>query len=214
MARRLGFIGPIIVGVGALVAAFGVWWFVMHRPVPGPEIDRITLDPVTALVIREEASSDRSFVELVRNGKLVWRALVPPYAGRRGAPGIAWNADALTVRVMRDNRAELFALAIRDAAKLGSIRLAPDHGPAVKATRGPVTLTDRVRSYELIEGDGWHQLVSLDLGSGHALWKQELGAQPVDDAGVEGETVWIRQGARTRRFRTLDGIELARPNPS
>lgn len=214
MARRLGWIGPIIVGVGALVAAFGIWWFVSHRPEPGAEIDRVTLDPVTVLVIREEAASDSSFVELVRDGKLVWRALVPPYAGRRGAPGIAWNADALTVRVMRVDRAELFALALRDAAKLGSIRLAPDHGPAVKATRGPVTLTDRVRSYEFVEGAGWHQVVSLDLASGHAVWKQELGAEPVDEAGIDGDTLWVRQGARTRRFRSLDGTEQPSPNPS
>jgi hypothetical protein len=213
MARRLGWIGPIIVGVGALVAAFGIWWFVSNRPEPGPEIDRVALDPVTTLVIREEARSDRAFVELVRDGKLVWRALVPPYAGRRGAPGIAWNADVLTVRVIRDRRAQLFALQIRDAAKLGSIKLAPDHGPAIKSTHGPVTLTDRARSYELVEGEGWHQLVTLDLGSGHALWKQELGDQPIDDAGVVGDTVWVRQGARTRRFRTLDGVEHP-PKPS
>ena len=71
-----------------------------------------------------------------------------------------------------------------------------------------------MRSYELVEGDGWHQLVTLDLASGHALWKQELGAQPIDDAGVDGETVWVRQANRTRRFRRLDGIELSPPNPS
>jgi len=213
MARRLGWIGPMIVGVGALVAALGIWWFVSNRPEPGAEIDRVTLDPITTLVIREEATSDRAFVELVRDGKLVWQALVPPYAGRRGAPGIAWTADVLTVRVIRGQRAELFVLQIRDAAKLGSIKLAPDHGPAKKSERGPVTLTDRVRSYELVEGDDWHQLVTLDLASGHALWKQELGARPIDEAGVAGDVVWVRQGATTRRFRTVDGVEQP-PKPS
>ena len=135
--RRLGLLGPIIVGLGATLAGLGIWWYVTHRPAPGAEIDRVALDPVTSLVVREERSSDRAFVELVRNDKLVWRALVPPYAGRRGASGVAWNADVVTIRVMRDQRAQLFALAIRDAAKLASIKLAPDHGPAVKATHGP-----------------------------------------------------------------------------
>jgi len=163
--------------------------------------------------VRHEAGGERSFIELVRDGKLAWRALIPPYAGRPGAPGVAWNADVLTVRVMRDQRAELFAVSIRDAAKIGDIKLAPDHGPARKTEHGPVTLTDRVRSYELVEGAAWHQLVVLDLATGHALWKQELGDQKIDDAGVEGSTVWVRQGAITRRFGTRDGVERG-PNSS
>ena len=210
MARRLGWLGPSIVGLGAVIAAIAIWWFVSHRPQPGAEIDRIRLDPVTELVIRAEATSDRVFVELHRENKLVWQALVPPYAGRPGAPGVAWSADVLTIRVIRNQRAELFALQIRDAAKLASIKLAPDHGPAIKSTHGPVTLTDRLRSYELVEGEGWHQLVTLDLASGHALWKQELGPAPIDDAGISDGAVWVRQGATTRRFRPLDGAIVSR----
>ncbi|MEJ7597070.1 MAG: hypothetical protein WKG01_04095 [Kofleriaceae bacterium] len=218
--RRLGLLGPIIVGLGAAISAIGIWWFVNHRPAAGAEIDRVALDPVTSLVIREERSSDRAFVELVRDGKLMWQALIPPYGGRRGASGIAWNADVVTVRVLRDRRAELFVLTIRDAAKLASIKLAPDHGPAIKATSGPVTLTDRVHSFELVsgtEGPGatpWNHLVVLDLATGHALWKQELGAQPVDAAGVEGDEIWVRQGTRTRRFRTRDGVAQGPQNPA
>lgn len=216
--RRLGWLGPAIVIVGAVIAGIGAWYVVRSRPEAGAVIDTIPIDGRASLVVRAEAGGDRNFVELREGDRLVWRALVPPYAGRPGAPGLAWNQTAVSVRVIRDGRAEVFALAMRDAAKLGGFTLAPGKGPVTIATRGPVTLTDHVRSYELVSGSGWHQLVAFDLSTGEATWKQELGATPIDDGGVDRASggadrgvVWLVQGGRRRTFRATDGTEIA-PN--
>ena len=76
-------------------------------------------------------------------------------------------------------------------------------------TTGPVTLTDHVRSYEIVSGVGWSQLVAIDLATGEPRWKQDLDGGLIEAGGVEGEFVWIRQAGRTRRFRTVDGSETA-----
>src|SRR5207248_5586398 len=96
---------------------------------------------------------------------------------------------------IRDGRAELFALAMHDASKLGGMQLAPDHGPIVERAEGPVTLTDHARSYEIVSGTDWHQLVAIDLTSGRALWAHELGPAAVRAGGVTDGEVWIDQGA-------------------
>ncbi|HWO26033.1 MAG TPA: hypothetical protein VNO30_45210 [Kofleriaceae bacterium] len=210
--RRLGWLGPAIALAGAAVAGLAVWYMVRAKPQVGAVIDTIRIDDRAAFVVRAEAGGDRNFVELRDGDRLVWRALVPPYAGRPGAPGIAWNQIAVSVRVLRDRRAEVFALSMHDAAKLGGFKLAPGHGPAVIAARGPVTLTDHVRSYEIVGGDGWHQLVAFDLATGEGAWKQELGPAPIDDGGIEagaaGGTVWLLQAGRRRAFRVTDGTEI------
>lgn len=214
MARtRLGWLGPVIVGVGAAVGALGVWYMVHARPAPGPEIDRVAIDDRRALVVRAEAGGDRAFVELRDGDAVVWQALVPRYGGRPGAPGIAWSPTAVSVRVIRDGHAELFALSMHDASKLGGMRLAPDHGPIAAAADGPVTLTDHVRSYEIVSGPDWHQLVAIDLTSGHALWARELGPAPVRAGGVNTDQVWIDQGTGPHAFAALTGKDGSAPNP-
>jgi len=205
MARtRLGWLGPAIVGVGAAVAALGVWYMVHARPVAGAVIDTIAVDDHRALVVRGEAGGERAFVELRDRGAVVWQALVPRYAGRPGEPGIAWSPSAVSVRVIRDGRAELFALAMRDATKLGGMQLAPDHGPVIDEP-GPVTLTDHARSYEVVAGTGWHQLVAIDLSTGRALWARELGPARIVAGGVTDGWVWIDQGAGPHSFAALSG---------
>jgi hypothetical protein len=212
--RRLGWLGPAIVIAGAVIAGIGAWYIARARPEVGAVIDTVRIDDRSALVVRAEQGGDRNFLELREGERLVWRALVPPYAGRPGAPGLA----------------EVFALAMRDAAKLGGFKLAPGKGPAVIAARGPVTLTDHVRSYEIVAGPGWHQLVAFDLSTGEGTWKHDLGAIPIDDGGVEVEgteeaeraeraegasagVVWLVQGGRKRTFRATDGTEIIN-NPS
>ena len=201
----LGWIGPAIVGLGAAVAAVGVWYMVHARPVAGEVVDTIAIDGRRALVVRSEVGGDRAFVELRDGDAVIWQALVPRYGGRPGTPGIAWSPTAVSVRVVRDGHAELFALAMGDAHKLGGMRLAPDHGPIALDAPGPVTLTDHVRTYEVVSGTDWHQLVAIDLGSGHALWAQELGPAPVRAAGVSDGQVWIDQGAGPHAFGTITG---------
>jgi hypothetical protein len=206
MARaHLGWIGPAIVGIGVAVGALGAWYMVHARPAPGAEIDRIAIDDRHALVVRAEAGGDRAFVELRDDQAVVWQALVPRYGGRPGAPGIAWSPTAVSVRVIRDGHAELFALSMHDASKLGGMRLAPDHGPIAAPADGPVTLTDHERSYEIVSGPDWHQLVAIDLASGHALWARELGPAPVRTGGVTPGRVWIDQGAGPHIFAALTG---------
>jgi hypothetical protein len=207
MARRLGLLGPIIVIVGAAVAAVAVWYVIHVRPEPGDVIDTIPIDGHATIVVRAEAGGDRAFVELRDGDAVQWQALVPHYAGTRGRSGIAWSPTAVTVRVERDGRAEVFAIQMHDAAKLGGFRLAPEHEPIRTQPTGPITLTDHVRSYELVGGDGWHQLVAVDLRSGHALWKVDLGATPVRDGGVDGGHVWVVQGSQPRRFNVFTGDE-------
>lgn len=209
---RLGWLGPAIAVVGVLAAVAGAWFMVVSRPVPGAVIDTLRIDDTAYLVVRAEQEGNRNFVELHRRGAkgdvLVWRALVPPYAGRPAAPGIAWNDVTVSVRVLRNDRAEVFALAMRDAHKLGGFGLAPGKGPAKKQAVGPVTMTDHVRSYEIVAGADWHQLVAFELRTGEALWKQDLGAAPVEDGGVQGEIVWVRQDGKRREFRVRDGTEV------
>ena len=210
--RRLGWLGPAIVLVGVAVAGLGVYAMVTGRLKQGEVIDRITVDDQRALVVRAEDGGDRNFVELVEGDRLVWSALVPPYAGRPGAPGIAWGSGAVTVRVLRDGRAEVFALAMTSSSKLGGFRLAPDHGPAIKQTTGPVTLSDHVHSYEIVAGSGWVELVGIDLASGKGIWRVDLVATPVDAAGITDDgLVWIEQASRRRAFRGSDGSE---PHPA
>jgi hypothetical protein len=209
---RLGWLGPAIVGLGVIVAAVGVWWMVTGRPKPGAVIDRIAVGDGRALVVRAEAEGgERNFVELVDGERLVWQALVPPYAGRPGVPGIAWGQNTVTVRVLRDGRAEIFALAMANAAKLGGFKLAPGQGPAIKQTAEPVTLTDHIRSYELVAGAGWRHLVAIDLASGEGLWKQDLGGAAIEAAGIDDHGIWVQQNGTRRTFDARDGSEKVVP---
>ncbi len=206
-SRRLGWLGPAIVAVGAAVAGLGAVYMVRARPAAGAVIDTIPVDEHHTLVVRAEANGERAFVELREADEVKWQALVPRYAGRADAPGIAWSTTAVSVRVIRDGHAELFAIAMRDASKLGGMRLAPEHGPVVVQTSGPITLTDHLRSYEIVAGPGWHQLVAIDLHSGKALWSRELGAAPVRAGGLRADLVWLDQGGAPRLFDPRTGTD-------
>jgi outer membrane protein assembly factor BamB len=208
---RLGWLGPAIVIVGIIVAAIGAWYVIHARPKAGAVIDTIAIGGTRSLVVRDEDGGERNFVELRDGERVVWQAIVPPYAGRAGAPGIAWNERAVSVRVMRDQRAEVFAVAMTNGSKLGGFKLAPGKGPVTKPTAGPVTLTDHVRSYEIVAGSGWSQLVAFELSTGEPQWKQDFDG-PIEAAGVEGNVVWIQQSGRRRNFRAVDGVETASPN--
>lgn len=216
---RLRFLGPAIVATGAAVAAVGTWYVIHARPVAGDVIDTIAVGSAaedTSLVIRAEANGgERSFVELRRGGEVVWQAIVPHYIGTHERPAIAWSPGAVTLRVQRSGRAEVFALGMQTSVKLGGFRLAPEHEPNTPPAEGPITLTDHVRSYELVGGAGWHQLVAVDLKTGDALWKVELGAPAVIDGGAGDGVVWVVQRDTGKRaFDALTGKDLGSHNPS
>lgn len=215
MARRtrLGWLGPIIVLVGAAVAGVAIWFMQTQRPVPGEVIDAFAIDARRTIVVRKEASSDRSFVELRDGDEVKWQALVPRYAGRKGRPAVAWSDQAVTVRVERHGKAEVFAFALNNAHKLGAFKLAEEHQPITMHETGPITLTDHERSYELVSGLGWAQLIAVDLRRGGGLWKVELGDRPIDAGGVERGQVWIQQGSSRRAFDAATGREVADAKP-
>jgi len=204
---RLGWLGPIIVAVGAAIAAVGVWFVVTSKPKAGAVIETMKVDDHTTIAIRAEDGGNRNFVELRDGDEVRWQALIPTYAGRPGATGVAWSPGVMSVRVSREGRAEVFALAMHDAAKVGGLRLATEHEPIETQPDGPVTLT---RSYEVVGGSNWHQLIAISLQTGHGLWKVDLGPVPITDGAVEGGIVWLQQGARKRRFVVFTGAE----NPS
>lgn len=207
--RNVGWIGIVIVGLGVAVAAVATWYILHARPKMGALIDSIPIDNDSHFELHEELAG-RSFIELVSHGELKWRALIPKYAGEKGRPGVAWNADAVTVRVDRGGKqAEVFALSMKDSAKLGGFRLAPDHPGAVTEKTGPITVTDHIRSYELIgEHDKWHSLTAVDLKTGKALWSADLGHWDVTDAGVEPPLyVWVVQAKQKRWYNVLNGNE-------
>ena len=204
---RLGWLGPALVGVGVAAAAVGVWFMISSRPVAGATIDTLRVDTERTLVVRAEQDGSRNFVELRQGDRVLWQSIVPAYAGRTGAPGIAWNDVAVSVRVIRGDLAEVFALSMRDGTKLGGFKLAPNLGKVVKQPKGPVTLTDHVRSYELVAGVGWHHLVAFELTSGKALWKHDLGETEISDGGISDGKLWILQGTRRRVFDPSTGVE-------
>lgn len=217
MKRRLGWLGPIIVLVGALAAAAGIWWMKTARSEAGKYLDVLALDGETALLVRGERASDRSFVELRHfDGAVAWQAMVPTYAGHPGTPGVAASKVAASVRVVRNGAAEVFGLSMRNASKLGGFKLASDRPrhPGGHTLPAAVTLTDLRHSFELAgqersEKEGtspWATLVAVDLDTGRGTWSVDLGAEPITSAGVTDGAVWVQQAGQVRGFRADDGV--------
>jgi hypothetical protein len=202
---RLGWLGPVIVLVGAAVAGLAIWFMVTQRPVPGDVIDTFAIDPARTVVVRHEAASERGFLELRERGELKWRALIPTYVGERGRPAVAWSDQAVTVRVSRNGRAEVFAFTLDNAHKLGTLRLAPDREPIETHAAGPITLTDHVRSYELVSGPGWQQLIAIDLARGQGAWDVALDPAPISAGGIDPGLVWLQQGPRRIEIDAVTG---------
>jgi hypothetical protein len=205
--RRLGLLGPIIFIIGVIAAGAASWYMVAARPKAGDVIDRIAIDG-GELVIRKEQGGKRSFLELHEKGALKWQAMIPPYAGAPGRPAVAWNDRAITVRVDREGgRAEVFAFLRGTSSKLGMLRLAQNHEPIRIHAQGPITLTDHVRSYELVGGAGWHELIAVDLATGEGAWRVVLGKEPITAGGVDADKVWLEQTGKRRWFDAKTGRE-------
>jgi hypothetical protein len=192
--------------IGLAIGGLAVWYWLHARPEPGDEIDRLDCGGAT-LVVRSERGGERAFVEFVAGADTRWQALIPPYAGSHGRPAIACGQKTVTVRVERSGRAEVFGFALSTGDKIGGYRLAVEHEPIRVEPTGPITLTDHVRSYEIVGGPGWHQLIAVDLASGQGLWKVELGPEAVTGGGVRDGTVWIQQGTNERRLSPNSGVD-------
>ncbi len=214
MARktRLGFLGPGIVIAGLIIGGFGAWMIYKNKPETGGVIDTLVVDDATKIVIRAEAGGPRAFVELQQDGNVTWQAMVPPYAGGPGRIGVTWSDVAVSVRVIRGEKAEVFSLARANGTKLGGIHLAAEHDKIKMNARGPLSFSDHARSYELVEGEGWNQIVAIDLKLGTALWKKELGPTPVTGGAIEGGQLVLEQAGTKfgkRWFNVFTGKEDA-----
>lgn len=205
---RLRYLGPAIVLVGVTVAGAGAWYAWHARPKPGDVIDAIDVGSGGRLVVRNEAGGQRAFIELRDRERVQWQALVPHYTGTRDRRAVAWGAFAVTVRVERGGRSEIFALAMRDGHKLGGRRLAPDREPNATPASGPITLTDHTSSYELVGGPDWQRVVRLDLATGNVAWSAELGGAPITDGGIDNGRLWLTQRGNTRTFDAKTGRPL------
>lgn len=196
---HLGWLGPVIVLIGIAASIVAVWYMRSARPVPGETIDTIAIDAKRSFVVRKDAEDPRrSFLELRDGDTVKWQALIPRYAGEKGRPALAWSDNVVTVRVERDGRMEVFAFSMRSSEKVGALRLAPEHEPLKLQTQGPITLTDHKRSYEVVSGDGWAQVVAIDLDRGQGVWKIDLGSEPIRAGGIEGDKLWLEQGAKRK----------------
>ena len=177
-------LAPVLLVSGVAIAAFGVWFMLHARPTAGAYYEVFALDDRRAVALRHEEGTERSFVELLEIGHGVrWQALIPPYAGRPGAPGIAVSPTAVTVRVHREGKDWVWALSTDDDDKLGEVELIG--GAPRKGARPPgvVTVSDATQSFELV-GDDAHatSITAFRLGDGHPQWKVELGADDVATA--------------------------------
>jgi hypothetical protein len=205
--RWLGYLGPAIVIVGAAVAGLAIWYVQHARPEVGAVIDTLPIDATHSIVVRAESGGDRSFLELREGDAVTWQALIPRYAGAPGRPGIAWSDLAVTVRVERGPRAEVFSFLRSNAYKLGGLRLAPEHEPITTQTQGPITLSDHERSYEIVGGTDWNQIIAVDLHTGTGVWKVDLGPEPIRAGGVDALGVWLEQGQKRRILAPATGVE-------
>ncbi len=201
---RLGWLGPAIVGAGLVIGGVGAWYIAHAAPVAGDALDAVELDG-GEIVVRAESGGDRAFLELRDRDGLRWQALIPHYAGAPGRSGIAWGHNVVTVRVERGGEEEVWALGMVDSVKIASLRLAPEHEPIPAQHDEPLTLTDHDRSYEIVAGSGWHQVIALDLATGKGVWKQEVGAERIAAARLEDGEIVLERGSRATRLRLADG---------
>jgi len=214
--RRLGWIGPILVAIGVAVAGLGAWYVVHARPEAGAVIDQFgapELGEGASIVLRSEVGGPHAFVELhgtsPKSGDYVrWQAFIPHYAGAPGRPAIAWGPVAISIRVERSGRAEVFPLSTQTGDKLDGFRLASEHEPIATQPTGPITLTDHVHSFELVGGADWHELIAFDLVSGKGSWRVSLGADAIEDGRIVGDRVLLTQAGKQRRFLVSSGAEV------
>lgn len=213
-------LAPALLSVGVAVGALGVWFFWHSRPTPGAYYEVFALDANTAVALRHEDGSERSFLELVELGHgVLWQALIPPYAGTSDAPAIAASSTAITVRVRRGGKDELWAMSTSDAEKLGQVELRPGEPRAGAMAPRIVTVADRAESFELV-GDATRStaVTAIELAEGAAKWRVDLGADDVAGAWLDARTLWIRTHtgvvfglSRSDGSRVTGGVPSAEP---
>ncbi|MCE9576371.1 MAG: hypothetical protein K8W52_24700 [Deltaproteobacteria bacterium] len=209
-------LAPTLLGIGVTVGVLGIWVMVSARVHAGAYFEVLATDGPYAVALRHQDDSPRVFLELIEIGHGVrWQAMVPPYAGTPTAPGLAASPNAITVRVRRDGRDELWAMATRDAEKLGQLGLEP--GAAAPGVLPPavVTVADNVQSFEFAGApDRATTIVGIELAIGSPKWRIELGKVSVRGAWLDDKTLWIDTGAAPLAIDRATGKTVDRtPGP-
>ncbi len=190
-------LAPTLLAIGLAVGGLGVWVMVSSRVHAGAYFEVLATDGPYAVALRHHDDSPRAFLELIEIGHGVrWQAMVPPYAGTPTAPGLAASPTAITVRIRRDGRDELWAMSTRDAEKLGQPGLVP--GAPAPGVQPPavVTVADSVQSFEFAGAvDHETSVVGIELAVGAPKWRIELGKVSVRGAWLDAKTLWIDTGA-------------------
>lgn len=209
-------LAPALLTLGVAGGALGVWYMMHAHPRAGAYYEVFAIDDHLAVALRAEEGSERSFVELVDRGRGVrWQALIPEYAGRADAPGIAASPTAITVRVRRDGKDELWALSTEDADKLGQVGLLAGAARAGAKPPAAITVSDATQSFELV-GDATHStaITAIQLADGHAQWRVDLGADDVAGAWLGPDALWIRTTAgKIRGLARATGAEAGGAAP-
>ncbi|HEY4179837.1 MAG TPA: PQQ-binding-like beta-propeller repeat protein [Kofleriaceae bacterium] len=208
MARiRLGWLGPAIVIAGLAIGAVGIWIVIKNKPHVGAVIERIDIGKGQELAIRKEDGGDRNFLEMYEKGQLKWESMIPTYAGDATHRAITWGEIAIATRVIRGGKAEIFALSRADGTKLGGVNLGVDHGAIKPGFAGQFSVTDGKRCYEIVAGDTWNQVMTIDMQTGKALWKRDFPAPAATSVRVEGGNLVIEHAGKSRWFNVFTGKE-------
>ena len=68
-------------------------------------------------------------------------------------------------------------------------------------------MTDHVRSYEIVSGQGWNRLVAISLDLGKIVWQQASLPAPIENAAIDAGFIWVEQAGAKRWFNVLSGKE-------
>lgn len=169
---------PLLMAVSLIVGVAGIVWMRTQAPVVADVIDEYRAAQGLLRVRRVADSSNHMLEFRDTTDHVRWQALIPTYAGRPGASGLAMSDTAATVRVVRSGHAELWSFRMRSVpggaagSKLGALDLTQARPASPTSyTVAPVTFaqgaaTDGYLTYEVLGDDTFTEVVVMDLTQG------------------------------------------------
>lgn len=214
MPRNGRVVVVIVLAIAFALGGLGSWWLVRARPEPGAFLDALALPDGGAVVIREERGTEHAFIEVHDRDRLLWRGLVPHYAGRPGTMAVAVSPAVLTVRVARGGHPHLFAFDTRTGSKITSFDLMVDEPPDAAAYTLPsiATVGAGDRSVEVLaRPGGGARLVLVELRERRLAWKVDVAAPP-DEVWVTDTAVVARTGSARAAWHVVTGTPIEAPS--